>query len=131
LGRGRSPEASDLDLGSGQVSGLQFSISTLAETPVQDEAGRLVPRERGTPQGGVGTPLTQKVISSSREQLRDSAISRGAVSDVCPYRDLDRSTSAIAPSQRDLPEWLSFFAFPRHLWRKLRTTKVIDAASSK
>jgi putative transposase len=24
--------------------------------------------------------------------------------------------------QRDLPELLSFFAFPRHLWRKLRTT---------
>ena len=27
--------------------------------------------------------------------------------------------------QRDLPELLSFFAFPRHLWRKLRTTNVI------
>jgi len=26
---------------------------------------------------------------------------------------------------RDLPELLSFFAFPRHLWRKLRTTNVI------
>jgi transposase-like protein len=23
--------------------------------------------------------------------------------------------------ERDLPELLSFFAFPRHLWRKLRT----------
>jgi hypothetical protein len=33
--------------------------------------------------------------------------------------------------QQDLPELLSFFAFPRHLWRKLRTTNVIDAASSK
>jgi len=31
--------------------------------------------------------------------------------------------------QRDLPELLSFFAFPQHLWRKLRTTNVIDAAS--
>ena len=28
--------------------------------------------------------------------------------------------------QRDLPELLSFFAFPRHLWRKLRTTNVIE-----
>ena len=27
---------------------------------------------------------------------------------------------------RDLPELLSFFAFPRHLWRKLRTTNVIE-----
>ena len=27
---------------------------------------------------------------------------------------------------QDLPELLSFFVFPRHLWRKLRTTKVIE-----
>jgi len=27
---------------------------------------------------------------------------------------------------RDLPELLSFYAFPRHLWRKLRTTNVIE-----
>jgi putative transposase len=28
--------------------------------------------------------------------------------------------------QQDLPELLSFFAFPSHLWRKLRTTNVIE-----
>jgi putative transposase len=28
--------------------------------------------------------------------------------------------------ERDLPELLSFFVFPRHLWRKLRTTNVIE-----
>ena len=28
--------------------------------------------------------------------------------------------------QQDLPELLSFFHFPRHLWRKLRTTNVIE-----
>ena len=28
--------------------------------------------------------------------------------------------------ERDLPELLSFFGFPRHLWRKLRTTNVIE-----
>jgi transposase-like protein len=28
--------------------------------------------------------------------------------------------------ERDLPELLSFLAFPRHLWRKLRTTNVIE-----
>ncbi len=27
---------------------------------------------------------------------------------------------------RDLPELLSVFAFPRHLWRKLRTTNLIE-----
>ena len=28
--------------------------------------------------------------------------------------------------ERDLPDLLHFFHFPRHLWRKLRTTNVID-----
>ena len=28
--------------------------------------------------------------------------------------------------ERDLPELLSFFSFPRHLWQKLRTTNVIE-----
>jgi putative transposase len=28
--------------------------------------------------------------------------------------------------ERDLPELLHFFAFPRHLWRKLRTTNIIE-----
>src|SRR6185437_4064655 len=27
---------------------------------------------------------------------------------------------------RDLPELLSFFSFSRHLWRKLRTTNIIE-----
>jgi len=28
--------------------------------------------------------------------------------------------------ERDLPELLSFLSFPRHLWRKLRTTNIIE-----
>ncbi len=28
--------------------------------------------------------------------------------------------------EKDLPELLSFFPFPRHRWRKLRTTNVIE-----
>ena len=28
--------------------------------------------------------------------------------------------------EKDLPELLSFFSFPRHLWRQLRTTNVIE-----
>ena len=28
--------------------------------------------------------------------------------------------------ERDLPELLHFFDFPRHLWRRLRTTNVIE-----
>ena len=34
--------------------------------------------------------------------------------------------SIVRRLERDLPELLSFFAFPRHLWRKLRTTNVIE-----
>jgi putative transposase len=28
--------------------------------------------------------------------------------------------------EKDLPELLNFFCFPRHLWRKLRTTNIIE-----
>jgi transposase-like protein len=28
--------------------------------------------------------------------------------------------------EKDLPELLSFFSFPRHLWKQLRTTNVIE-----
>jgi len=34
--------------------------------------------------------------------------------------------SMVRRLEQDLPELLSFFAFPRHLWRKLRTTNVIE-----
>ena len=28
--------------------------------------------------------------------------------------------------ERDLPELLAFYRFPKHLWRKLRTTNIIE-----
>jgi len=34
--------------------------------------------------------------------------------------------SMIKQLERDLPELLAFFAFPKHLWRKLRTTNIIE-----
>ena len=34
--------------------------------------------------------------------------------------------SMVCQLQKDLPELLSFFSFPRHLWRKLRTTNIIE-----
>lgn len=34
--------------------------------------------------------------------------------------------SMVRQLERDLPELLNFFAFPQHLWRKLRTTNVIE-----
>ena len=44
-------------------------IERWLKAPVQEEDGRLVPREKGTPQGGVITPRTQKAISNLKEQL--------------------------------------------------------------
>lgn len=37
-----------------------------------------------------------------------------------------RYAAMVRQLERDLPELLHFFAFPRHLWRKLRTTNVIE-----
>ena len=34
--------------------------------------------------------------------------------------------SMVKQLEKDLPELLTFFAFPQHLWRKLRTTNVIE-----
>ena len=34
--------------------------------------------------------------------------------------------SMVRQLEHDLPELLSFFSFPRHLWRKLRTTNIIE-----
>ncbi len=34
--------------------------------------------------------------------------------------------SVVKQLERDLPELLAFFAFPKHLWRKLRTTNIIE-----
>lgn len=37
-----------------------------------------------------------------------------------------RYPAMIRQLERDLPDLLHFFAFPRHLWRRLRTTNVIE-----
>jgi Reverse transcriptase (RNA-dependent DNA polymerase) len=46
-------------------------IERWLKAPMIQEDGTIMERRRGTPQGGVLTPLTQKVISSLNEQLRD------------------------------------------------------------
>ena len=46
------------------------------------------------------------------------------------YRADSRTQAVYGPMvqqlERDLPELLSFFSFPRHLWRKLCTTNIIE-----
>jgi retron-type reverse transcriptase len=44
-------------------------IERWLKAPVQEEDGRLVPREKGTPQGGVITPRTQKITSNLNARL--------------------------------------------------------------
>ena len=39
-------------------------IERWLKAPLQEEDGQLVPREKGTPQGGVMTPRTQKITSN-------------------------------------------------------------------
>jgi putative transposase len=39
--------------------------------------------------------------------------------------------SVVKQLERDLPELLASFAFPKHLWRKLRTTNIIERGLSK
>src|SRR6185503_3323897 len=34
--------------------------------------------------------------------------------------------SLVKPLEKDLPDLLSFFSFPKHLWRQLRTTNIIE-----
>jgi RNA-directed DNA polymerase len=41
-------------------------IERWLKAPVEQEDGQIVPRQKGTPQGGVITPLIQKVISNLR-----------------------------------------------------------------
>ena len=42
------------------------------------------------------------------------------------FRWRSRYPTMVRQLERDLPELLHFFACPRHLWRKLRTTNVIE-----
>jgi putative transposase len=37
-----------------------------------------------------------------------------------------RYSSMVRQLEKDLPELLPFFSFPRHLWRRLRTTNIIE-----
>jgi transposase-like protein len=39
---------------------------------------------------------------------------------------MNQDPAMVRRLQQDLSELLSFFPFPRHLWRKLRTTNVIE-----
>jgi RNA-directed DNA polymerase len=47
-----------------QEQWIVLYIERWLNAPMQEEDGQLVRREKGTPQGGVITPRTQKVTSS-------------------------------------------------------------------
>src|SRR5215470_1859863 len=62
-------------------------IERWLNAPVQEEDGRLVPREKGTPQGGVATPRTQEITSNLTV---GSALSdgQGTANDTLPNLDI-------------------------------------------
>jgi len=53
---------------------------------------------------------------------------RQAQAAFCAFRRRWQSVygSVVRQLERDLPQLLSFFSFPRHLWKKLRTTNIIE-----
>ena len=42
-------------------------IERWLKAPVQEEDGQLVPREKGTPQGGVISPLLSRLFAANRQ----------------------------------------------------------------
>jgi hypothetical protein len=63
---------------------MELYIERWLKAPAQDEEGRLLKREKGTPQGGVMTPRTQKITSNSRGGC-DSGVNRVRI-DPCRKR---------------------------------------------
>jgi putative transposase len=58
--------------------------------------------------------------------LADSAAAARRAFERFRFHWRSRYPAMVRQLERDLPELLHFFAFPRHLWRKLRTTNVIE-----
>src|ERR1700740_821460 len=58
--------------------------------------------------------------------LADSAAAARRAFERFRFHWRSRYAAMVRQLERDLPELLHFFAFPRHLWRKLRTTNVIE-----
>ena len=79
--------------------------------------------------------ILQKVRKRDYEALKTGAqaIYRADNSSLSKeaFRSFQRHWQGTYPAmlrqlEKDLPELLSFFSFPRHLWRQLRTTNVIE-----
>lgn len=62
----------------------------------------------------------QAIYGAANKNKAQAAFSRFQWEWQYPYPAMVRQL------EKDLPELLSFFSFPRHLWRKLRTTNVIE-----
>ena len=58
--------------------------------------------------------------------LADGRAAAQAAACACCRRWRTAYPRVVRRLERDLPELLSFFSFPRHLWRKLRTTNIIE-----
>lgn len=79
--------------------------------------------------------ITEKARRRDREELKRAAQAIYLAPDRrqarAAFRCLKLRWQAQYPSvvkqlEKDLPELLSFFSFPKHLWRQLRTTNIIE-----
>jgi transposase-like protein len=79
--------------------------------------------------------ILEKVRKSDYDEVKAGAqaiyLAEGRTQAVAAFRVFRSRWCRAYPAMvqrlgRDLPELLSFFAFPPHLWRKLRTTNVIE-----
>src|SRR6266566_359247 len=76
---------------------------------------------------GAGTAPRRKTgQGAGAEDLLGRACRCGAAGLRFRFHWRSRYPAMIRQLERDLSELLHFFVFPRHLWRKLRTTNVIE-----
>jgi transposase-like protein len=68
----------------------------------------------------LGDPSAQRAHSHGADEHRDAATHRDTPRCQGTYPAMGRQL------EKDLPELLSFFSFPRHLWRQLRAANLIE-----
>ena len=78
----------------------------------------MIPSRRG--RGGDGTEL----LRQGRDRDDESGQQRAFQKFRWQWRE--GYPGMVRQLEKDLPELLTFFHFPRHLWKKLRTTNVIE-----
>jgi transposase-like protein len=67
----------------------------------------------------------RQLLGFLRTKDEGQAHSEALLNDLC-RRWRSQYPTMVKQLERDSPELLAFFAFPKHLWRKLRNTNIIE-----